>query len=232
MKALIIAPYAIAALLAVAVALIGIAAVRRGRLPPRPTALAVIVVAVGLFAFAWFWPMAPVVDRDVGNGALMTGDQFPPQEPTPQASASIGSAADYARQAMAWDLYEIQSGQIARNRGSTEQLRNFGQRMAREHEELQVSLGKAMKQGAGAGDLTATLTPDQERDVEALRQAPDDQFDRLYLEQQRAAHQKLLALHQAMESQADAEALAAFATGASKKVRAHAIDIEQLGSGT
>jgi putative membrane protein len=106
------------------------------------------------------------------------------------------------------NLGEIQAGTLAQQRATDAGTRTFAQQMVTEHTALDQR-GNALATSAG---ITPALPNDalpqqQAQETAMLQQATGAAFDRAYLAQQVAAHQRTLALVDASIPMASAEAL-------------------------
>lgn len=137
---------------------------------------------------------------------------IPPVEPPPGAPAlglpnsagevprpgvlsspvTASTAAEFVRDAGGSGLFEVEAGRIAENRGQSEAVRAFGQRMQRDHAAVNRDL-LALAQAQG---ITTLPMPDasQQNQLQSLRSMPLSRFDHSYLAWQIKAHQEAIAL--------------------------------------
>ena len=117
------------------------------------------------------------------------------------------------------DLYEIESAKLAASQGTSKEVKDFAGQLLTDHQKSTADLKTA------ASQVNVTVTPalDAEKQamIDQLKAASGAEFDRLFLEQQKTAHQKALALLQSFASGGDAEPLKAFATKAAGVVEGH-----------
>ena len=128
-------------------------------------------------------------------------------------------SAGFANAAAASDLYEIESAKLAATKGTSAEVKEVAGNIRTDHEKLSSDL----KAGASQAKVTVTPALDAEKQgmLDQLKAATGAEFDRLFLEQQKTAHQKALALHQNYSKGGDAEPLKAFATKATTVVQGH-----------
>ncbi len=110
------------------------------------------------------------------------------------ASLVASSPAEYVSMAGASDLYEIESSQLALQRSSNSEIQQFARTMI-DHHTMTTNRILAAARQAGMNPAPPQLMPMQQQMVNELRGARGATFDRLYLEQQRRAHQMALKLH-------------------------------------
>ncbi|HEY7810457.1 MAG TPA: DUF4142 domain-containing protein [Allosphingosinicella sp.] len=141
------------------------------------------------------------------DAAMAAGDMTPTQR------------GAYVEMAAASDLFEIQTGRMAAERGGSAAVRQFGQMLVQHHTQTTAQLTAA---ATAAGTMpTPDLMPMQERMVAELRAASGASFDQVFLRQQVTAHEMALALHSNYASSGDTPALRAVASAAVPIVRQH-----------
>jgi len=138
---------------------------------------------------------------------------------TPAADAN--TAAGYATNAALSDMFEIESSRIAGEKAKSQAVKDFAQMMIKEHTATTQQLQSTLQQ-AGL-NVTPPTALDQRRQemITQLRNASPDDFDTLYLDQQTAAHQEALDLHQGFAENGDNPQLKQLAATIAPKVRQH-----------
>lgn len=115
------------------------------------------------------------------------------------------SAPDYVMKAGAGDLYEKRSSQLvlsSRNPG----VRSFARGMIRDHT-TSTEMVKSAAMRAGLRPRPPMLEPKQAAMIRDLQRARGSERDHIYLDQQRAAHNDALTLHQTYSRTGDARPL-------------------------
>ena len=135
------------------------------------------------------------------------------------ATAAPTDAAGFANAAAATDLYEIESARLAADKARNSEVKSLAQHIRTDHEKSASEL----KSAASTANITVDpkLDAEKQRMLEQLRAASGAEFDRLFVEQQRTAHEKALALLQRYSSNGDNEALKGFATKTAATVKGH-----------
>ena len=136
-------------------------------------------------------------------------------------SAASMAAADFAAAVAASDLYEIESGRLAAEKASSDDIKAFGQMLVTDHQKSTTDLKSAAAQARPAVAVIPALEAEQTQMLEALRSASSGQFDRTFVDQQKQAHQKALDLLRRYSAEGDVEALKNFAAKATPIVQAH-----------
>lgn len=124
-------------------------------------------------------------------------------------------------------MYEVEAGKIAAERSGNSRIKSLASTMVTEH----TRAGEALK--AAATGFTVPIALDERRRglIDNLRGASDQDFDKIYLEQQEAAHDETISLLQTYSGASDNAALKAFADQTLPVVRRHAEMIDALDEG-
>ena len=129
-------------------------------------------------------------------------------------------ATGFANTVAGSDLYEIESAKLAADKASNADVKSLAQHIRTDHEKSSAEL----KSAAGTANISVAPKLDAEKQgmLDQLKTAARGaDFDKLYVEQQKTAHQKALDLLRGYSSRGDNEALKAFATKASGVVKNH-----------
>ena len=166
---------------------------------------------------------AACADRDAGNN-LSTDTNL--AEDTAlndvlgaNATAAVNDDAGFAAAIAASDLYEIESAELAADKASNADVKAFAQHLRTDHEKSTAEL----KSAAGTANITVTPALDSEKQamLNRLRALSDAEFDREFVNQQKTAHQKALALLQSYANSGGNEALKTFAAKTATAVKGH-----------
>lgn len=131
--------------------------------------------------------------------------------PTLAFAAPAMTSSSYVMKAGAGDLFERQSSALVAKSTTNPKLKTFAQEMVTDHTKSTAAV-KAAAMKAGLHPAAPKLTAKQTSDMSALRAATGTARDSLYIEQQKAAHQEALALHQDESTAGTAAPLKAAAT--------------------
>lgn len=149
-----------------------------------------------------------------------------------QVSASTmgaNSTEAFVANATMSDMYEIQAGEMAQQKGQSADVKAFGKMMVADH----TAMSNEMKPAAQAAGQTPPADLDERRKgmLDNLRAANGADFDRVYLEQQEAAHQEALTLMRGYADNGDNAQLKALAQKAAPKIQAHLDRVRQIQQG-
>ena len=149
-----------------------------------------------------------------GEGAMADqtslAEDAAPQPGTPQHFAGAVAASD---------AFEIESSRLAQERASSQEVKDYAAKMIEDHTTSTNNLREAVS-GVEGVDLNPQMTPEQQQNLEELRNASDD-FDEVYVRQQVAAHEAALTLLRDYNASGDVAALKTFAGNTAGIVEGH-----------
>ena len=134
-------------------------------------------------------------------------------------AATPTDANGFAAAVAATDLYEIESAKLAANKSASTEVKEFAGHLLTDHQKSTAELKAAASQGKVT--VAPALDAEKQAMLDQLKAASGAEFDRLFLEQQKTAHGKALALLQSFAKAGDTEPLKAFARKASGVVEGH-----------
>jgi putative membrane protein len=145
----------------------------------------------------------------------------PPVEPVVAVDPNSPLAAPmYMTMAASGDQFEIQSSQLALQRSSNPQLRQFAQMLITDHSNMSAQL-IAAAQGAGLTPPPPALSAEHAAMLQQLQATPAASFDMAYRDAQVMAHQQALTLHQNYANGGDVPALRTVASSAVPIIQNH-----------
>ena len=153
------------------------------------------------------------------------------------SSAATGArdAAAFATNAGIGDLYEIEAARIALQRSRSDGVRAFAAMMAEHHTTSKHQMQSALSSSEVRRehpDLLPAMELDQRRQgmIDNLLDAPDDDFDARYLDQQRMAHRETASLLEGFVEHGTNPQLRSFAMGGLPMVRRHLKALQNVGA--
>ena len=146
-----------------------------------------------------------------------------------QMSASTMGANDtdaFVSNASQSDMYEIKAGQMAQQKGQSADVKAFGKEMVTAH----TAMTNTLKPLITAAGKTPAADLDQRRKgfIDNLTAANGADFDKAYLNQQKAAHEEALTLMQGYAEHGSDAGLKAAAAKAVPTVQAHLDHVKGL----
>jgi len=148
-----------------------------------------------------------------------------PGAPAPGLAERTAAPA-YASMAMSGDNYEIESSKLALETAVNPDVRAFAEMMIADHGRMDADL-KAAGKAASIGNPAGTRAPEVAM-LKELRAVSKDKRERLYVDQQVAAHEKALTLHQGYAAQGDNPGMRAVAAAAVPVVQHHLDEIRRI----
>lgn len=140
--------------------------------------------------------------------------------------AGAATAATFVTNAAIGGMYEVEAGRIAAQRSGNARVKALGEMMVADHGKA----GDELKTIAAAANLTVPTALDERHRglIDNLRGASNEDFDRVYLQQQEAAHNETAALLEAWGRTGDNDALKNWAAKTLPVVRHHQQMVDQL----
>jgi putative membrane protein len=164
---------------------------------------------------------------------LLTSGAALAQNAHPAPSGGSGAAApatdEFVKEASAGSRFEIEAGRVAAAQGKDRQIKQFGQRMVKDHGKASKSLEATLKSDKGANLAPADgLLPEQQQKLDALKQARDADFDKLYAKTMVEDHQEDVGKFQAYVQGGDDPKVKAFAKKTLPVLKMHLSMITRL----
>lgn len=167
-------------------------------------------------------------DPGTGNDAVNAAQDAASAAVGATSAATIGQVSTdaFVTNAAISDMYEIQAGEIAQKKGQSADVKAFGKMMVTDHK----ALSNEMKPLVTAAGKTLPTGLDERRKglIDNLNAASAGEFDKVYLDQQEAAHSEALTLMQGYADNGDDAGLKAAAAKAVPKVQAHLDHVKRL----
>ena len=112
----------------------------------------------------------------------------------PASSPVAGADRTFVQQAAEGGAAEVALGQLAQQKGSSAQVKAFGDHMVRDHSKSNDELQRIVTRKGM--ELPATPNAQQQEDAAKLGKLPAGSFDRAYMDRMVADHKKTIALFQ------------------------------------
>lgn len=143
----------------------------------------------------------------------------------PVSAASL-PANEYLRRAAAMNQFEIQTGRMALQKSDREDIRALGRLLVDDHIRATARLREAADMTAEAAP--APLDSSQQARLRELQTTQTPEFNHLFLDIQRAAHEQALALHRGYARGGDDIALRVAAGEFAAVVQKHLDEVERI----
>ena len=143
-------------------------------------------------------------------------------------SCGAPSTPDFVQQAAMSDLYEVEAGKIASQRGQSDAVKQFGQQMTEAHTQTTEELKGIVKAENIKGNLPTKLDDKHQRLIDDLNAAHVEEFDKTYAKQQVNAHEKAADLFQKYAEKGDDAVVKAFAAKTLPVIKQHLEEAKKL----
>ncbi len=156
-----------------------------------------------------------------GDRTTDTATPAPPPVDMPAAQpTTMMSDSDFMAAVAASDAFEIQAAELAAQRASAANVKSFAERMRTDHTNTTRELTQLASTQSMAAPQ-ATLTPQQNANLAALRNAEGATFDALYMQQQVDAHRQAVQMFETYSNNAADGPLKNWAQSTLPALRAH-----------
>ncbi|HEY7182685.1 MAG TPA: DUF4142 domain-containing protein [Blastocatellia bacterium] len=151
----------------------------------------------------------------------------PYASPTGSPVAVTPAEKEFITDAARGGALEVQLGNLAAQKASSEDVKRFGERMATDHSQL----GQKLQQVASSLNLTPeqNLTPAQQNTVSRLEKLSGKEFDREYIRSMISDHERDIAEFQRAASKATNPDIKQFVTEALPTLQEHLKMAREIG---
>jgi putative membrane protein len=105
------------------------------------------------------------------------------------------STQDFVKEAAISDMFEIEAGKLAQQKGSPE-IRAFASRMIEDHSKTTAAIKNMVKNGDVKAELPSALDSSHQAKLDKLKTLSGEEFNKNYDESQRAGHKDAVSLFQ------------------------------------
>jgi putative membrane protein len=144
------------------------------------------------------------------------------------ASCGAPSTPDFVKKAAMSDLYEVEAGKIASEKGQSEAVKQFGQHMVEAHSKTTEELKSIVTSEKLDVTLPDKLDKKHQKLINALNEAKPEAFDDTYAAQQVRAHGKAADLFDEYAEGGDNAALKQFAANTLPTIKEHLREAKKL----
>ena len=136
-------------------------------------------------------------------------------------SCGAPSTPDFVEKAAMSDLYEVEAGKIASEKGQSEAVKEFGRHMVEAHSKTSEELKGIVQAEKLDSELPTKLDKKHRNMIDALNDAKPEDFDKTYAKQQVKAHKKAVELFDEYAEAGDNAALKQFAANTLPTIKQH-----------
>jgi len=138
------------------------------------------------------------------------------------------STSDFVQKAAMSDMYEVEAGKIASQKGQTAPVKGFGEMMVTAHSKTTEELKGIVASEKINVDLPTKLDSKHQKLIDDLNAASNADFDKTYAKQQVDGHQEAVNLFDSYASKGDNAALKAFAQKTLPVIQQHLDEAKKL----
>jgi putative membrane protein len=146
-------------------------------------------------------------------------------------ACGVPSASDFVQKAATSDMYEIEAGKIAAEKGQSDGVKQFGQHMVDAHSKTTEKLKGIVQAEKVKVDLPPALDSSHQKLIDELNQASGADFDKTYAKQQVDAHQEAVKLFKRYSEKGENKALKDFAAKTLPTIEQHLEQARKLPTG-
>jgi putative membrane protein len=144
------------------------------------------------------------------------------------AACGAPSTPDFAQKAAMGGMYEIQAGRIAAEKGQSDAVKQFGQKMVEAHTRVDEELKGIVAAEKINVTLPTALDAQHQKMIDDLNKASPADFDKTYTKQQEDAHEEAEDLFEDYAEDGDNAALKSFAAKVLPMIKQHKEEAEKL----
>jgi putative membrane protein len=148
--------------------------------------------------------------------------------PIALVSCGAPSTSDFVQTAAMSDMYEIEAGKIAGQKGQSDAVKQFGQNMVEAHSQTTEELKGIVQQQSIKADAPTKLDTKHQGMIDDLNKARAEDFDKTYAKQQVSAHEDAEKLFSKYADKGDNDAVKAFATKTLPVIKQHLEEARKL----
>lgn len=141
-------------------------------------------------------------------------------------AALSAKSEDFIKKATIGNQFEIDSSNVALDRSTDAEVRDYAKQMVKDHQMALKDLGEA----APSDSLPASTELDaaHEKQLDALRKVSDKQFDAAYIKAQTKAHDETVALFSSYAAKGDEPELKAYAAAKLPRLKQHQAHVKSF----
>lgn len=147
-----------------------------------------------------------------------------------KTSASIGGGTTkgFVKNAALSDMYEIEAAELAIRRTASPPIVKLAEQMIDDHGKASAELKRTVAALDDVDAPPARLDERRQGMIDNLEAAPDEEFDKSYLDQQYAAHDEAVTLFRNYSEHGDEPKLKAFASETLPVLERHLSHVQEL----
>lgn len=138
------------------------------------------------------------------------------------------STTDFVQKVAMSDMYEVEAGKIAIQKGQSAHIKGFGQMMVDAHSKTTEELKSLLNSEKIKVDISTKLDAKHQKLIDDLNAASNDDFDKTYAKQQVDGHENAVTLFDSYAKRGDNAALKQFAQKTQPVIQEHLAEAKKL----
>ena len=147
------------------------------------------------------------------------------------AGCGAPSTPEFIQKAAVSDMYEVEAGKVATDKGQSDAVKQFGQQMVDAHTKTTDELMGIVKSKNIKVDVPTKLDSEHQKLIDDLNSASAKDFDKTYASQQVDAHQNAVKLFKKYAENGDDPDVKQFAAKTLPAIEHHLDEAKKLPSG-
>ena len=143
-------------------------------------------------------------------------------------SCGAPSTPNFVKKAAMSDMYEVEAGKIASEKGQSEAVKQFGQHMVEAHSKADEEVRGIVQAEKLDVKLPDKLDKKRQKMIDALNDAKPEDFDKVYAGQQIKVHKKAADLFDEYAEDGENAALKQFAADTLPGIKQHLEEAKKL----
>ena len=144
------------------------------------------------------------------------------------AGCGAPGTSDFVQKAATSDMYEVQAGKLAAEKGQSDVVKQFGQRMVDAHTKTTEELTGIVKSKNIKVELPTKLDAKHQKLIDDLNSASPQDFDKTYAKQQVDAHEEAVKLFKKYAAKGDDADVKQFAEKTLPTIEHHLDEAKKL----
>jgi putative membrane protein len=147
------------------------------------------------------------------------------------AGCGAPSTPEFVQKAAMSDMYEVQAGKLAAQKGQSDAVKQFAQQMVGAHTKTTEELTGIVKAKSIKVELPSALDSTHQKLIDDLNSASAQDFDKTYADQQVDGHKKAVSLFKKYAAKGDDADVEGFAEKTLPTIEHHLDEAQKLPAG-
>lgn len=187
----------------------------------------VLTLATALLLSASAPALAQTSSQGASGQALGTNAMDTNQAPMP-APQNVTTAQNFVPMAAISNTFEIETSNLALDKSENEAVRNFAEMMVTDHSTAAMKMKQAVQESQTGLAVPTGLDARHQEMLNQLSAADDSEFNAIYVDMQRQAHEEAVALFTAYSQNGEEGPIRTFAANTLPTLKEHLAMVQKL----